>query len=133
MTTNSLKGEPLELRWRSAWCEHQARSIPALFQSRRRRWATRQLYWVKRDGVYQPVSWQTVKRDVETLAAALLARGVQPGERVAILSENCYEWVVADMAILHCGAASVTLHFPLTSSQIEEQLRDSEACAIFCV
>ena len=57
--------------------------------------------------------------------------GVNKGDRVAILSENCYEWIVADMAILHCGAASVTLHFPLAPPQVEEQLRDSEACAIF--
>jgi len=131
MTTNYLKGEPLELRWRSAWCEHQARSIPALFQSQAETLGDSTLYLVKREGVYQPVSWQTVKRDVETLAAALIARGVQPGDRVAILSENCYEWIVADMAILHCGAASVTLHFPLAPPQVEEQLRDSEACAIF--
>lgn len=131
MTTNYLKGEPLELRWRSAWCEHQARSIPALFQSQAETLGDSTLYLVKREGVYQPVPWQTVKRDVETLAAALIARGVQPGDRVAILSENCYEWVVADMAILHCGAASVTLHFPLAPPQVEEQLRDSEACAIF--
>ncbi|MCX7688869.1 MAG: long-chain fatty acid--CoA ligase [Fimbriimonadales bacterium] len=131
MATNYLKGEPLELRWRSAWCEHQARSIPALFQSQAETLGDSTLYLVKRDGVYQPVSWQTVRRDVETLAAALIERGIQPGDRVAILSENCYEWVVADMAILHCGAASVTLHFPLTPLQVEEQLRDSEACAIF--
>lgn len=131
MATNYLKGEPLELRWRSAWCEHQARSIPALFQSQAETLGDSTLYWVKRGGVYQPVSWQTVRRDVETLAAALVARGVQPGERVAILAENAYEWVVADMAILHCGAASVTLHFPLAPPQVEEQLSDSEACAIF--
>ncbi|MDM7460897.1 MAG: long-chain fatty acid--CoA ligase [bacterium] len=131
MATNYLKGEPLELRWRSAWCEHQARTIPSLFQSQAETLGDGALYLVKRDGVYQPISWQAVKRDVEQLAAALIHRGVQPGDRVAILAENRYEWVVADMAILHCGAASVTLHFPLTPQQVEEQLRDSEACAIF--
>jgi long-subunit acyl-CoA synthetase (AMP-forming) len=131
MAANYLKGEPLELRWRSSWCEHQARTIPSLFQSQAETLGDSTLYLVKREGVYQPVSWQTVRRDVETLAAALIARGVQPGDRVAILSENRYEWVVADLAILHAGAVSVTLHFPLTPEQVEEQLRDSESCAIF--
>lgn len=131
MATNYLKGEPLELRWRSAWCEHQARTIPSLFQSQAETLGDSALYLVKREGVYQPIAWHTVKRDVEQLAAALIKRGVQPCDRVAILSENCYEWIVADMAILHCGAASVTLHFPLTPPQVEEQLRDSECCAIF--
>jgi len=131
MAANYLKGEPLELRWRSSWCEHQARTIPSLFQSQAETLGDSTLYLVKREGAYQPISWQAVKRDVETLAAALIARGVQPGDRVAILSENRYEWVVADLAILHAGAASVTLHFPLTSEQVEEQLCDSECCAIF--
>jgi long-chain acyl-CoA synthetase len=131
MATNYLKGEPLELRWRSSWCEHQARTIPSLFQSQAETLGDSTLYLVKREGAYQPISWQTVRRDVETLAAALIARGVHPGDRVAILSENRYEWVVADLAILHAGAASVTLHFPLTPEQVEEQLRDSESCAIF--
>jgi long-chain acyl-CoA synthetase len=131
MAVSYLKGEPLELRWRSSWCEHQARTIPSLFQSQAETLGDSTLYLVKREGAYQPISWQTVRRDVETLAAALIARGVQPGDRVAILSENRYEWVVADLAILHAGAASVTLHFPLTPEQVEEQLRDSESCAIF--
>jgi Long-chain acyl-CoA synthetases (AMP-forming) len=117
MAVSYLKGEPLELRWRSSWCEHQARTIPSLFQSQAETLGDSTLYLVKREGAYQPVSWQTVRRDVETLAAALIARGVQPGDRVAILSENRYEWVVADLAILHAGAASVTLHFPLTPEQ----------------
>ncbi|MCS7272736.1 MAG: long-chain fatty acid--CoA ligase [Fimbriimonadales bacterium] len=131
MAVNYLKGEPLELRWRSAWCEHQARTIPGLFQTQAETLGDSTLYLVKREGVYQPISWRTVRRDVETLAAALIARGIQPGDRVAILSENRYEWVVADLAILHAGAVSVTLHFPLTPTQVEEQLRDSEARAIF--
>jgi long-chain acyl-CoA synthetase len=131
MAVSYLKGEPLELRWRSSWCEHQARTIPSLFQSQAETLGDSTLYLVKREGAYQPISWQTVRRDVETLAAALIARGVQPGDRVAILSENRYEWVVADLAILHAGAVSVTLHFPLTPEQVEEQLRDSESCAIF--
>ncbi|MCS7300024.1 MAG: long-chain fatty acid--CoA ligase [Fimbriimonadales bacterium] len=131
MATNYLKGEPLQLRWRSAWCEHQARTIPELFQTQAATLGDATLYLVKREGVYQPIGWQAVRRDVETLAAALIARSVQPGDRVAILAENRYEWVVADMAILHAGAVSVTLHFPLTPPQVEAQLSDSEACAIF--
>lgn len=131
MAVNYLKGEPLELRWHSSWCEHQARTISSLFQSQAETLSDSTLYLVKREGAYRPISWQTVRRDVETLAAALIARGVQPGDRIAILSENRYEWVVADLAILHAGAASVTLHFPLTPEQVEEQLRDSESCMIF--
>lgn len=124
MATNYLKGEPLELRWRSSWCEHQARAIPSLFQSQADTLGDTTLYLVKRDGVYQPVSWQTGPTRCGDAAAALIARGVQPGDRVAILSENRYEWVVADLAILHAGAASRPCTFPLPPN------RSRSNCAI---
>ncbi len=131
MAANSLKGEPIQLRWRSEWCEHEARTIPALFVSQADTLGDYPLYWVKREGAYRPIRWREVREQVEALAAGLIARGIQPGDRVAILSENRYEWVLSDLAILACGAISVTLHAPLTPAQVLEQLRDSEACALF--
>lgn len=50
MATNYLKGEPLELRWRNSWCEHQARTIPSLFQSQAETLGDSTLYLVKREG-----------------------------------------------------------------------------------
>ena len=43
-----------------------------------------------------------------------MARGVAPGDRVGILSENRREWPVADIGILTAGAVDVPLHAPLT-------------------
>jgi hypothetical protein len=54
MAVSYLKGEPLELRWRSSWCEHQARTIPSLFQSQAETLGDSTLYLVKREGAYQP-------------------------------------------------------------------------------
>ncbi|MCS7066123.1 MAG: AMP-binding protein, partial [Fimbriimonadales bacterium] len=131
MATNYLKGEPIQMRWRSAWCDHEARTIPALFVSQAEMLADYPLYWVKRQGAYRPIKWREVREHVESLAAGLIARGVQPGDRVAILSENRYEWVISDLAILACGAGSVTLHAPLTPAQVQEQLSDAEATVLF--
>lgn len=131
MTVPYLKGEPLELSWKSAWCEHSARTIPQLFRTQAEQLGDTTLYHVKQDGVYRPISWRTVRDEVWALSAGLIRRGIQSGDRVAILAENSYAWVIADLAILHAGAISVTLHFPLTPSQVQEQLHDSEAVAIF--
>ena len=40
----------------------------------------------------------------------LIELGIQTGDRVAILSENRFEWLVTDIAILSAGAADVPLH-----------------------
>jgi long-chain acyl-CoA synthetase len=81
---------------------------------------------VKRDGRYQPIS-----HDVRRASLGLDALGVRPGDRVAILSTNRPEWVVADLACLTMGAADVPVYPNLPADQTAYILRDSGAVAIF--
>jgi long-chain acyl-CoA synthetase len=60
-------------------------------------------------------------------ATAWLSLGIRRGDRIALLAENRYEWLVADLSILAVGAADVSIHAPLTASQVEYQLKDSGA------
>ena len=84
----------------------------------------------KRDGLFHDLSWTDYRRQADAAAAGLITLGVQPGDRVAILSENRFEWLVADHAILSCGAADVTLHAPLAAAQVEYQVGHSESRGI---
>ena len=84
----------------------------------------------KRDGLFHDLSWTDYRRQADAAAAGLISLGVQPGDRVAILSENRFEWLVADHAILSCGAADVTLHAPLAAAQVEYQVGHSESRGI---
>ncbi len=59
------------------------------------------------------------------------ALGIVPGDRVAILSENRPEWLIADFACVMARAISVPLYAVLPAGQISFMLRDSEAKAIF--
>ena len=61
----------------------------------------------------------------------MLTLGIQPGDRVAMLSENRVEWLVADHAVLSCGAADVPLHAPLSDDQVQYQVGHSGARGIF--
>ncbi|GMQ80062.1 MAG: AMP-dependent synthetase/ligase [Planctomycetia bacterium] len=82
--------------------------------------------YVVRDGKYQPVTWNTLARDVRRLAA-VLARETAVGDRVAQVSENRYEWIVADLAILWIGAVHVSIHATLSGPQIAHQIAHSGA------
>jgi long-chain acyl-CoA synthetase len=86
---------------------------------------------VKRDGVYRDVLWRELAERVRASAAGLLAAGVQPGDRVGLLSENRQEWIEADLAILSVGAITVGPHAPLTAEQVREQFRDSAPVLVF--
>jgi long-chain acyl-CoA synthetase len=48
-----------------------------------------------------------------------------------LLSENRYEWVIADMAILAVGAVNVPPHAPLTARQVQYQLADADVRWLF--
>ena len=80
---------------------------------------------------YKPVTWHAVKEDVTVLASYLLDKGVEKGDRIAILSENRYEWAVTDFAIQMTGAINVSIYSTLPSSQCEYILQDSGAKILF--
>jgi long-chain acyl-CoA synthetase len=86
---------------------------------------------VKVKGVYQPISSKTLGERVRRVALGLQELGVQPGERVAILSENRPEWAIADYACLTASLTDVPLYPNLPADQACYILRDSGAVAVF--
>jgi long-chain acyl-CoA synthetase len=85
----------------------------------------------KKDGLYHDLSWQEYWQSSQACAAGLIDIGVQPGDRVGLLSENRVEWLIADMGLLAAGAVCVPPHAPLTARQIQFQLADAEVCWLF--
>ena len=83
------------------------RSLPAMFFEVARRRDARPFLWVKREGRYQPLGWAQAADRVTRLAGGLIALGIEPGDRVALISENRPEWVIADLAIVSAGAVTV--------------------------
>lgn len=82
---------------------------------------------VKRDGEFHSLTWSEVAQDVRRHVIALCYVGLQPGERVIQLSENRYEWIVADLAIMTARAVHAPVHAPLSGPQAAFQIRDSGA------
>ena len=76
------------------------------------------------------LSVETVFSRVDELAAFLHARGVRPGDRVAILSENRPEWAIADLATQMLGAVTVALYATVPAHQVAYICRDSGAKAL---
>jgi long-chain acyl-CoA synthetase len=69
--------------------------------------------------------------EVAGVAEGLVAAGVEPGDRVAIMSRTRYEWSVADYAVWTAGAVAVPIYETSSASQIEWIIGDSGAKAIF--
>ena len=85
----------------------------------------------KKDGAWHSLSHRQVYEAVKRVALGLQALGIEPNDRVAILSENRLEWLLSDFACVMIGAVSVPLYPVLPPDQVEYLIRDSEAKAIF--
>ncbi|MDZ7659744.1 long-chain fatty acid--CoA ligase [Fodinibius sp.] len=85
----------------------------------------------KTDEPYETITWDQVYEDAHSLAAYMVKHGIEAGDRVAILSENRYEWAVVDLALQLIGAINVSLYTSLPPKQCEYILKNSEAEMFF--
>ncbi|OBJ82866.1 3-((3aS,4S,7aS)-7a-methyl-1,5-dioxo-octahydro-1H-inden-4-yl)propanoate--CoA ligase FadD3 [Mycobacterium asiaticum] len=72
-----------------------------------------------------------LRDEVHRAAAALIALGVEPKDRVAIWSPNTWHWVVACLAIHHAGATMVPLNTRYTASEAADILARTAAPVLF--
>ncbi|GAA5040556.1 fatty-acyl-CoA synthase [Thermocatellispora tengchongensis] len=70
------------------------------------------------------LTYAELDRDVNRLTAAFLGLGVRPGDRVAIMAENCVEFVVVAFAAMKAGAWFVPLNFRYGPAELAYVLRD---------
>ena len=82
-------------------------------------------------GRWTPISHATIAERVRWVALGLRALGIQRGERVALLSENRPEWLIADYGCLTAGVADVPVYPTLPAEQLPDVVADAAAVAIF--
>jgi long-chain acyl-CoA synthetase len=81
------------------------------------------------DGVWRDVSHEQFRDEVRAVARGLIAAGVQPGDRVALMSRTRYEWTLVDYAIWAAGAVTVPIYETSSAEQVQWILADSGAVA----
>jgi long-chain acyl-CoA synthetase len=79
------------------------------------------------EGPWQDVTAATFRAEVEALAAGLVAAGVEPGDRIGLMSQTRYEWTLIDYAIWTAGGVTVPVYETSSAEQIEWLLGDSGA------
>jgi long-chain acyl-CoA synthetase len=83
------------------------------------------------DGSWTDVTCAQVASQVRSAALGLIALGVNPGDRVAVLSATRYEWPIIDFAVLAIGAVTVPIYETSAAEQIRFVLSDSGAVVAF--
>jgi len=79
---------------------------------------------------WAPLDAQTAAQRVTEIAKGLIAQGIKPGDRVALLSATRTEWILLDFAIWTAGAITVPVYETSSGPQIDWICSDSEAVGI---
>ena len=108
------------------------RSLPQVFFTQAKTHGARKFIWNKHHDRWIGLSYQEVAQQVRDIASGLIARGINAGDRVVIISENRLEWVVADLAIMAIGGISVPAFISNTTDDHLHILEDSQAVAVIC-
>ena len=82
-------------------------------------------------GEWTPITSQQMYGRVRATVELLRSWGIQRGDRVGIISENRWEWPVADFAVLAIGAVDVPLYQTSSAEQMGFILRDAGVRAVF--
>ena len=83
------------------------------------------------DGRWSDVAAREFAEDVSSTAKGLAAAGIQPGDRVGLMSRTCYAWTVIDYAIWTVGAVTVPVYETSSPEQVQWILSDGGAVAVF--
>jgi long-chain acyl-CoA synthetase len=85
------------------------------------------LFYQKPDKSWTPITWAEFWQLIVDEAKALLASGVKPGDKVAIMSRNMPEWTISDYALQLIRAVSVPLFSSTSVAQAEFMLTETES------
>jgi long-chain acyl-CoA synthetase len=102
-------------------------NIYALFRERVAEYAGRDVFYVRREGVWQGSSWEKFGEDAHAFASALLASGLTRGASVCVLMGNVPEWPVCDVGTIAAGGVGCGLYTTSSAEQCSYIIRHSDA------
>jgi long-chain acyl-CoA synthetase len=80
---------------------------------------------IEKGAGYSDVSWRELGETAAAFACGLMKLGMKAGDRMAILSSNRYEWIIADLGCMMAGGADVPVYHTNTPDQCAYIIRDS--------
>ena len=83
------------------------------------------------NGIFHELTWAQVADQVRRIASALIAQNYDQGSHIAILSKNCAEWFITDLAIAMAGHVSVPIYATAGQETIRYILTHSNCKAVF--
>jgi long-chain acyl-CoA synthetase len=110
---------------------YSEKNIAGIFHNRAEQYQYEPFIRYREEGKYVPLSWKTMQNMIRNVGLGLVSLGIGKGDRVAIFSENCWQWIAADLAVLSIGAADVPVYATNSGLEAAYIINDSASKAVF--
>ena len=102
-------------------------NLVSMFYTRAAQLGDKPFLWSKNSGEWLSISWAEAARQVAGFAKNLKKMGLEPGDRVMLVSENRPEWCIADLGIMAAGCITVPTYITNTERDHQHILDNSGA------
>ncbi len=106
-------------------------TVPRVFMNSVNLYGDRVALRHKEFGIWRDISWNDYYKNSRYIAQALISMGLKKGDRVAIIGDNCPEWVFANMGVLLAGGATVGVYATNAWDQCQYVINHSDSKFFF--
>jgi long-chain acyl-CoA synthetase len=106
------------------------KSLTEIYKNSISQYAAREFLGEKKSGTYQYITYAEFGKRVDEARGGLASLGVQKGDRVAVIADNCTEWAVMAFATYGLGAWYVPMYEAQLASEWEFIINDCEASVV---
>ena len=105
-------------------------TIPKLFWRQVTDFSENISIWEKQDGLWKSLTWGEYGATSRDIGNALLASGIQKGDKISLLSQTRPEWVMCDMGIISIGCVTAPIYHSNTNEQVFYMAEQSDSILI---
>ncbi|HPI91951.1 MAG TPA: long-chain fatty acid--CoA ligase [Deltaproteobacteria bacterium] len=110
---------------------YSEKHISGIFHNRAEKYQYETFVRYKKEGRYVPISWKEMQTMVCRTGLGLISLGIEPGDMVGIFSENCWQWMVADLAALTIGSPDAPIYATNSAAEAAYIINDSATKVLF--
>ncbi|MDY6880823.1 MAG: AMP-binding protein [Thermodesulfobacteriota bacterium] len=106
-------------------------TVPRLFRETVQKYGDRVAMRKKEYGLWKDISWNQYYDQARRIGVGLIALGLERGDRVSIIGDNCPEWVTIDMGVQCAGGVVVGVYSTNAWPQVEYVIENSQSKFFF--
>ena len=106
-------------------------TAPSLFRNTAMKYGDRIAMRKKEYGLWHDISWNEYYQTAKYIGSALISMGLEKGDCVSIIGDNCPEWVTIDLAVQSCGGVATGVYSTNAWPQVEYVIENSDSKFFF--